>query len=93
MSRNRPTRLAKSMEDGGRTDISRSEGLLTTAEAAQLTGMSVAWYERKRWERAGPPYLKRGRTVRYVKTDLLAWWMEGDVSPARVKQQAQVVQR
>lgn len=50
---------------------------LTTAEAAELTKMSQAWYERKRWERDGPPYIKRGRTVRYLRSELLAWWLAG----------------
>jgi len=52
------------------------EELLTTAEAAALTKMSVAWFERKRWERVGgPPYRRRGRSIRYLKSELLAWWI------------------
>lgn len=49
--------------------------LLTTEEAARLTKMSMAWFERKRWEGLGPPYYRRGRTVRYVKQELLEWWL------------------
>lgn len=51
--------------------------LLTTAEAAALTKLSMAWFERQRWLRTGPPYVRRGRSVRYVKSELLAWWAEG----------------
>ncbi|WP_225217995.1 helix-turn-helix domain-containing protein [Luteimonas colneyensis] len=51
--------------------------LLTTREAAALTKMSMAWFERHRWERTGPSYIRRGRSVRYVKAELLEWWAEG----------------
>lgn len=56
-------------------EVGRDEVLLTTREAAELTKASVAWYEKKRWEGAGPPYRKRGRLVRYVKSELMAWWL------------------
>jgi len=49
--------------------------LLTTAEAARITKMSIAWYERERWLGSGPPYHRRGRSVRYLKSELLAWWV------------------
>lgn len=52
------------------------EEMLTTAEAAQLTRMSRAWFERKRWEGEGPPYYRAGRAVRYMRSELLAWWRE-----------------
>ncbi len=53
------------------------EEILTTREAAALVKMSEAWFERKRWEgHGGPPYRRRGRTVRYLKSELLAWWAE-----------------
>lgn len=48
--------------------------LLSTRQAAELLGLSVAWFEKKRWERKGPPYIRRGRVVRYVKRQLLEWW-------------------
>jgi len=56
--------------------------LLTTEEAAKLTKMSRAWFERKRWEGLGPPYYRRGRTVRYVKYELLSWWLTSRVVDA-----------
>lgn len=49
---------------------------LTTREAAALTKMSTAYYEKIRWMQVGPPYLKRGKTVRYLKSELMAWWTE-----------------
>lgn len=54
--------------------------MLTTKEAALLTKMSMAWYERKRWEGLGPPYYRKGRSVRYVKHELLSWWLACRVS-------------
>ena len=53
--------------------IGPEDELLTTKEAAALTKMSVAWFERARWDGSGPPYLKPGRSVRYVKRELLEW--------------------
>ncbi len=50
------------------------EEMLTTQEAAALTRMSCAWFERKRWEGQGPPFYRAGRAVRYMKGELLEWW-------------------
>ncbi len=47
--------------------------LLTTQQAAKITGLSEAWFERKRWEGGGPPYVKFDRAVRYKESDLAAW--------------------
>jgi predicted DNA-binding transcriptional regulator AlpA len=52
---------------------------LTTREVAQMTKLSEAWFERKRWERAGPPYIKSGRLVRYLQRPFLAWWAEQQI--------------
>ena len=58
-------------------EVRLDDTLLTTREAAAFTKMSVAWFERKRYEgEGGPPYRKRGRSVRYLKSELLAWWAE-----------------
>ena len=50
--------------------------LLTTAEAALLTKMSASWYEHKRVDVHAdqPPYHRRGRSIRYLKSELLGWW-------------------
>ena len=54
------------------------ERLLTTRDASDLSGLSIAWFERKRWEKAGPPWIRvggpSGRAIRYRKSDLLAWF-------------------
>jgi predicted DNA-binding transcriptional regulator AlpA len=47
---------------------------LTTKEAARALGMSVSWLEKSRCAGMnGPPYRKIGRSVRYVRGELLAW--------------------
>ncbi|MCP5246830.1 MAG: helix-turn-helix domain-containing protein [Burkholderiales bacterium] len=48
--------------------------LLTTKEAAQILGVSVAFLERDRWAGARVPFIKVGsRAVRYRYSDLLAY--------------------
>lgn len=44
--------------------------LLTEREAARLYGMSASWFQLQRRKCSGPKYLKIGRTVRYVPSDL-----------------------
>jgi len=55
--------------------IQPDEEILTTREAAALTKMSTSWYENARWRNEGPPFRRRGRAIRYVKSELLAWWI------------------
>lgn len=43
---------------------------LTEQESSQLYGMSVAWFQRKRWDGTGPRYCKIGRAVRYPREEL-----------------------
>ncbi len=47
--------------------------LLTEKQAAELTGLSVFWFQRKRWEGGGPPFIKFDRAVRYRSEDLVVW--------------------
>lgn len=63
--------------------IDSTDEFLTTREAAALTKLSVAWFERAPWERSGPPYLKCGRAVRYLKAELLQWWAGRRVDPTK----------
>jgi predicted DNA-binding transcriptional regulator AlpA len=48
-------------------------GWITETEASQITGMSVAWFQRMRWAGGGIPYSKLGRAVRYNVADVLQW--------------------
>lgn len=48
--------------------------LLTTKQAAQILGVSIAFLERDRWAGARVPFVKIGsRAVRYRHSDLLAY--------------------
>jgi len=48
--------------------------LLTTKQAAQILGVSIAFLERDRWAGARVPFVKIGsRAVRYRNSDLLAY--------------------
>ena len=48
--------------------------LLTTKQAAQILGVSVAFLERDRWAGARVPFIKIGsRAVRYRLSDLYAY--------------------
>jgi len=45
--------------------------LLTTRQAAEFLGVSMAFLERDRWAGAKVPFVRIGsRTVRYLKSDL-----------------------
>jgi hypothetical protein len=44
-----------------------------TAEASRITGTPVTTLETLRSRGGGPEFIKRGRTVRYLRRDLLAW--------------------
>jgi hypothetical protein len=46
---------------------------LTTKQAAEMTGFSVYWFERKRWTGNGIPFIKIGRSVRYKYLDILSF--------------------
>lgn len=51
----------------------QSTSYLSTIEAARLTGLSPAWFERSRWAGGGPPFVKVGRAVRYPLDELHSW--------------------
>ncbi len=53
---------------------------LTEKEAAKHLGLSVAWFQRKRWEGNGPPYVKVGSAVRYNVRKLDEWVKQNTAS-------------
>jgi predicted DNA-binding transcriptional regulator AlpA len=64
----------------------RSGRLLSTAEAAEVLGVSARalrdWRDRER----GPPSRRIGaRLIRYHERELLAWARSGCVAPANVR--------
>lgn len=46
---------------------------ITEIEAARYIGMSRSWLAQARMRGNGPPYIKIGRSVRYLRSDLDAW--------------------
>lgn len=44
--------------------------LLTEREASRRYGMSASWFQLQRRMSSGPHYLKIGRSVRYIQSDL-----------------------
>ena len=47
--------------------------LLTPKEAARLLKVSVSWLAKARMRGDGPPYIRIGRSIRYVLTTLIQW--------------------
>jgi len=52
--------------------VDRDE-LLTEKEAAALRRKSIYALRKERARRAGPPFIKDGNSIRYRKSELLAW--------------------
>jgi Helix-turn-helix domain len=44
-----------------------SEDMLTAAEAARILKVSESWLAKARMRGEGPPFLRLGRSVRYVR--------------------------
>lgn len=59
-----------------------ARALLSTAEAAELTGLSSEWFFVARKRGDGPPYLRvTSRIVKYDRDDLLNWFRQFRVEP------------
>lgn len=54
-------------------NFSETYRLLTESEAAEITGYSRSWFQRKRWEGGGPPFRKIGHSIRYPQNELISW--------------------
>lgn len=48
--------------------------IMTGAEVAELLQVSVRTLDDWRLHRTGPPYRKMGRHVRYLRSEVLAWF-------------------
>lgn len=44
---------------------------INESEASKMTGMSIAWFQRDRWQGGGIPFVKMERAVRYKVSDLI----------------------
>ena len=47
--------------------------LLTPVEAAELLKVSLSWLAKARMRGDGPPFVKVGRSIRYMEAVLLQW--------------------
>lgn len=53
----------------------RDDIFISTSDAAKITGMSDAWFEKQRSLGIGPPVYKiGGKSVRYKIIELLDWF-------------------
>jgi len=50
---------------------------LTTREAAELLGLTVKSLEARRARGNGPPFVRIGRLIRYLRSAVLAWIQGG----------------
>ncbi|MGL4961464.1 MAG: helix-turn-helix transcriptional regulator [Inquilinus sp.] len=57
--------------------LSHDDIALTPEEAGRIVGRSPMALAILRTRGGGPVYAKRGRTVRYLRSDLLRWLEEG----------------
>ena len=49
------------------------DDLLPVGPTAKLLNVSTKWLERRRIDGDGPPYVKIGRRVGYLRADIMAW--------------------
>lgn len=49
------------------------DAYLTEKQAAELTGLSCAWFQRARWSGDGPQFVRVNRAVRYRRSVLTEW--------------------
>lgn len=73
-------RVDLNVRSAPKAEILPDEELLTTEQAAAIMKVSISFLERGRQSGDGPLFLRRGRTIRYLRSDLLAWWNEGRCS-------------
>jgi len=57
---------------------------LTPAEAAEVLKCTTALLAKYRCARAGPPFVRVGRLVRYGRSDLIEWVEKTRVMPAPI---------
>lgn len=64
-----------------------ADRLLATSEASRLLGIHASTLKswRVRGRRAGPPFVKLQRLVRYWRSDLLRWGSRGRVVPSNFR--------
>lgn len=56
---------------GHSEDTRGTERFISEKSVAEMTGMSVAWLQKRRWSGGGIAYIKVGRSVRYRLRDVI----------------------
>jgi predicted DNA-binding transcriptional regulator AlpA len=62
------------------TSCSSERTWVVEAQAAEITGMSLAWFRKKRQTGGGIPFTKLGRNVKYELADIYAYIDQRKVS-------------
>jgi predicted DNA-binding transcriptional regulator AlpA len=60
------------------------KSLMTERELSSRLHISVAWLQRQRWLKLGPPYIRLRRAVRY-DADAVERWLETQIVSPSVK--------
>jgi hypothetical protein len=47
---------------------------ITDKEASKRYGYSTAWFQKQRWRKAGPPYIRLIGKIYYVLDDIDKWF-------------------
>jgi hypothetical protein len=63
------------------TKTESAETCLPEREAAAYLNKSLATLRRWRWQRIGPPWIKNGAAVEYLKADLDSYRLKNRVVP------------
>ena len=61
------------------------QNTLSEEDGAQYLGMSKAWLRKQRRFGAGPAYVRLGRRIVYMRSDLDALIQRGRIDPARAR--------
>jgi excisionase family DNA binding protein len=61
--------------------VSDDETLLTPAEAAKYLKISLSWLAKGRMRGEGPPFVRLGRSIRYLRSSLVDWMKLSQSTP------------
>lgn len=73
MANDAPPQLRRTRERDPRTLIHIEQQAFTEAEAARFIGFCRSYLRHARQDGCGPPVVRIGRQVRYLRSDLLHW--------------------
>jgi hypothetical protein len=67
--------MRRKIEDGERAKppLDSNERLLSPKDAANFLRVSMSWLAKARMRGDGPPFVKLGRSIRYLEGTLVRW--------------------